>query len=273
MDTKIKSSFWLDQKVESLDAIQKLALLWLFTAHVNNAGWVECSQRRFEFETASPWQALLDATEALGKGVLRHAKGFWIRNYVRHQIGEGVKLAKNNMAMAIVSSLGSAPEEIIKEFSKEYPELSEKIKGLTKGLPSPRVREGGRAREGAEGEGGPGEGLSKAEQIYQAYPRKIARKEGIAAIEKVLKTVPFETLLAKTRQYADSPCVKQDGLDFVPYPATWFNRGQYEDDPVFWEAKKKTNGNFPGGLDKSKTIALEPHEMPPIAVMPADLED
>lgn len=148
MDTKIKSRFWTDPQVENLGSDSKLALLWLLTAHITDCGYVECSQRRFEFETGSPWQALLDSVQALGESVVTTAKGFWVRNYIREQIGQGERLAKNNMAKSIRRSLCEAPQEVQALVLDSYPELQ----ALTKPYASPCASSGstGEERRGEE---------------------------------------------------------------------------------------------------------------------------
>lgn len=148
MDTKIKSRFWTDPQVENLGSDSKLALLWLLTAHITDCGYVECSQRRFEFETGSPWQALQGAVQALGESVVTTAKGFWVRNYIREQIGQGERLAKNNMAKSIGRSLREAPQEVQALVLDSYPELQ----ALAKPYASPCASSGstGEERRGEE---------------------------------------------------------------------------------------------------------------------------
>lgn len=73
---------------------------------------------------------------------------------------------------------------------------------------------------------------SKAETIYCAYPKKKGREEALKAISKALKKTPFDDLLSKTQAFArvrPSPSDK-----FTPLPATWFNQGRYNDDPLTW---------------------------------------
>lgn len=123
MDTKISKAFWIDEAIETLDKDAKFCVLWLFTAHVNEAGWVECSQKRFQFETDCTTEDLARACEGLGKGVIVHKKGYWLRNYIRHQIGIGEPLAKNNQALAIIRMFKNMPAEIVEEVLLEYPEL------------------------------------------------------------------------------------------------------------------------------------------------------
>lgn len=82
-------------------------------------------------------------------------------------------------------------------------------------------------------------------EIYLAYPRHIAPQDAYAAIRGAIERTPQPTVLAATLSYAR--CVAKwphsyrfpkmpDGQerDTVPHPATWFNRGSYNDDPKEW---------------------------------------
>lgn len=88
-----------------------------------------------------------------------------------------------------------------------------------------------------------------AEAIYQAYPRKIGKQAALKAIRAAIKQVdrsgPLDGhdsagsyLLERVQTYAAAvaqwPARDQE---FVPHPATWFNRGSYLDDPREWQAK------------------------------------
>ncbi len=68
-----------------------------------------------------------------------------------------------------------------------------------------------------------------AEDIYQAYPRHVGRKDGLKAIGKALKGISPETLLDHVRTFA-AAC-EQAGTDprFIPHPATWFTGERWED--------------------------------------------
>jgi hypothetical protein len=145
MDSKIKASFWSDAAIEGMDACGKLALLWLFTAHISNCGWATATKNRFEFETGLKWDVLVRATEALGEGVVKGKDGWWVRNYIRHQVGDGPQLAKNNMRVPIKSSMAFAPVEIVAVIAIEYPDLFSESgrasEGLQKGLPTTRAEQ------------------------------------------------------------------------------------------------------------------------------------
>lgn len=73
-----------------------------------------------------------------------------------------------------------------------------------------------------------------AEDIYAAYPRKVGKQAAIKAIQKWGK-LGLPNLLAKTKAFA--ACVAQwpeADKKFCPHPATWFNRGSFDDDPKEW---------------------------------------
>lgn len=73
----------------------------------------------------------------------------------------------------------------------------------------------------------------KINAIYQAYPYKKAKDEALKAIAATLKKIPFPDLLPRVQAFAVE--IKADvaaGRPWskVPYPATWFNRGSWQDD-------------------------------------------
>jgi len=81
-----------------------------------------------------------------------------------------------------------------------------------------------------------------AETIYQAYPRKVGKKAALKAITAALKSsiikVTPEALLTQTQAYAAAVATwPAKDREFIPHPATWFNRGSYLDDPQEWQSK------------------------------------
>ena len=70
----------------------------------------------------------------------------------------------------------------------------------------------------------------QAAKIYELYPRKAARPDAIKAIKKALKVVGYTDLYTKTQKYATAVKESQKELSYIPYPATWFNREEYNDD-------------------------------------------
>jgi len=75
------------------------------------------------------------------------------------------------------------------------------------------------------------------EQIYEAYPRKVARLDAIKAITKAIKTHGGSKVLAATQSYALAVAGKEK--QFIPHGATWFNGKRYEEDPETWQHESK----------------------------------
>ena len=78
-----------------------------------------------------------------------------------------------------------------------------------------------------------------AESIYSEYPRKVAKKEGIKAIRKAMKTNKVAFLKRKTMEYATA--TKGHNKQFIPHPATWFNDERFNDEPQEWERLNKSS--------------------------------
>lgn len=72
----------------------------------------------------------------------------------------------------------------------------------------------------------------QAEEIYSAYPKKVARPSAIKAIKKAVAQFGYEFILQKTKSYAQVRA-GQD-VQFTPHPATWFNGHRFNDDPATW---------------------------------------
>ena len=73
---------------------------------------------------------------------------------------------------------------------------------------------------------------NSALEIYDAYPKKLGRKDALIAISKALKKIDGKKLLEITKKYAEAR-LNQDS-QFTPYPATWFNAEHFFDDPAMW---------------------------------------
>lgn len=69
------------------------------------------------------------------------------------------------------------------------------------------------------------------EDFYRVYPRKMGKQDAKKAFRKALDIVDFDTLLAGALRYANDPNLPAD-KQFLPYPATWLNRGSWDDEPL-----------------------------------------
>lgn len=95
----------------------------------------------------------------------------------------------------------------------------------------------------------PNKALGGALAIYEAYPRHVGKIDALRAIEKALKAIgddpawlqigeqePHAYLLDRVQLFAAAVTRwSQHDRQFIPHPATWFNRGSYADDPKEWE--------------------------------------
>ena len=59
------------------------------------------------------------------------------------------------------------------------------------------------------------------------------RGAALKAIERALRDTDFETLMEAVRVFANSSAGRAG--KFCPYPSTWFNRRQWEDDRQEWD--------------------------------------
>lgn len=101
---------------------------------------------------------------------------------------------------------------------------------------------------------------SIAEEIYQLYPKKVAKADALKAITKALTVKPAEVLKERTKAFADAWAGHD--LQFCPYPATWFNKHHFDDDPAAWNRNStptKPTHQAEANLARDNTIVV--HEM------------
>lgn len=96
------------------------------------------------------------------------------------------------------------------------------------------------------------------ENIYDAYPKKVAKQEALKAIEKACTQIPPDELLRRVKAFADQMRIEGKDPQYIPYPATWFNRGSYDDDfTPHVPPRKEANGySNPGITDAELRAAL-----------------
>jgi hypothetical protein len=91
----------------------------------------------------------------------------------------------------------------------------------------------------------PAGGTTTAEDIYAAYPRKVGKQGAIRAIQKAIRDVGIDRLLNDVKTYAEATSRwPAEDRQYIPHPATWFNRGSYEDDPKEWERNTAPASQF-----------------------------
>lgn len=79
---------------------------------------------------------------------------------------------------------------------------------------------------------------SVLEEIYTAYPRHVGKAAALRAIETAIRKIEPrdpQWLLGQVRAYQEQR--RGEDEKFTPHPATWFNRGSYDDDNLKPKAK------------------------------------
>jgi hypothetical protein len=111
----------------------------------------------------------------------------------------------------------------------------------------------GREQNGTEGNGkrtARSAYSASFEVWYSAYPRHVGKQDASAAygraIDRIVsargqdKPIAAAWLLTVTTAFAASPA--GNAGTFTPHPATWLNRGQYDDDPNEWNRAATDGG-------------------------------
>ena len=67
--------------------------------------------------------------------------------------------------------------------------------------------------------------LKGFDEFWNLYPKKIAKADALKAWNKAIKSKTADELLKLTKAYAEG---KLPELKYIPYPASWLNKGLYE---------------------------------------------
>lgn len=74
-------------------------------------------------------------------------------------------------------------------------------------------------------------------EIYNAYPKHVAKEAALKAISRSLKSVSFDSLLQAVKEFAQATAGSDK--DLIPHPATWFNGGCWQDDRSTWKPRTR----------------------------------
>lgn len=91
----------------------------------------------------------------------------------------------------------------------------------------------------------------QAEQVYEAYPRKVSKPKALAAIRNAIKQFKFDFVLQKTVDYAKVRQGQNPG--FTPHPASWFNAHRFNDDPSTWKDSDSSQPTKPSLTNQDPT--------------------
>jgi hypothetical protein len=80
---------------------------------------------------------------------------------------------------------------------------------------------------------------AQADELYELYPRHVARGAAIKAIRQALKKVGYDVLREAVAAYAEAR--RGQDRNFTPHPATWFNQERWDDDRTEWTGRVITS--------------------------------
>lgn len=86
------------------------------------------------------------------------------------------------------------------------------------------------------------------DQFWAAYPRKVAKEAARRVWGKLKYRPPVIRMTEAIARAKETEQWKKDGGQFIPYPATWLNRGSWDDEPVETTGNSDPNG-FLAGLN------------------------
>jgi hypothetical protein len=225
---------WSDPWFRRLSPVAKL--LWSYlTDHCDCVGLIDLDVESAAFHIGAPVQEK-HLTE-LSSRLQRTIDGkLFIPRFIPFQYGT---LSETCPAHKPVLKLVHLRQLSTDGTGYQYPNAT-----LPVGLPNStgKGKDKEKDKEEGESEGEIGVAVPTAEDIYQAYPRKVAKPEAIRAIQKALKSRRPEYLLAQTVAYART---RPHNDQFTPFPATWFNQCRFNDDPATWEPININDGLSP----------------------------
>ncbi len=67
--------------------------------------------------------------------------------------------------------------------------------------------------------------LDSFDTFWNLYPKKVAKADALKAWKQVLKKKTADEMIGITKAYSES---KLPDMTYIPYPASWLNKGLYE---------------------------------------------
>ncbi|HYE21444.1 MAG TPA: hypothetical protein VEA69_23555 [Tepidisphaeraceae bacterium] len=265
---KIIPAFWTGETGKSLRACrdtQVVALYLCTSPHANMIGLYYLPVPYLCHEVGCTPQGALKALRSLSEGGFAHydegTETVWVVQMARIQVGDTLA-TKDNRWKAMVKVLhGVSKSPHLPGFIEMYRDafnlhdfkpLQSPSEAPSKPLRSQKQEQDQKQEQEQDAPAGPTD-----EEIYQAYPKHTAKADALKAIAKAVKIVtrregmtdPRAWLLARVRTYAAARTAAYAAdpgeKKYTPDPATWFNRGRYDDDDGEWTAPppKPRNGD------------------------------
>ena len=122
---KIDPKLW--DSFQNEDTNTKLAVLWMLTNRkLTSSGYSPAPLKTFQNDTELSEEDLRRAYAFFREDVVKTAKGYWLKNFVRYQIGANrPALARDKRSRPVVASIEETKcPELKAAFLAEYPSLS-----------------------------------------------------------------------------------------------------------------------------------------------------
>ena len=68
------------------------------------------------------------------------------------------------------------------------------------------------------------------DEFWEAYPKKVGKKDARKAFDKAIKTVDLDTILQAIEVQKNSDQWSRDNGKYIPNPSTWLNQGRWDDE-------------------------------------------
>jgi hypothetical protein len=79
------------------------------------------------------------------------------------------------------------------------------------------------------------------DQFWTVYPKKVAKQDALKAWKKLKITAELtEKIISAVNAQINSPQWQENGGQYIPNPATWLNRGQWDDEVKTAASKYRT---------------------------------
>lgn len=255
---KVNANFWIGRTGRSLRGNQEaqIVALYLITSpHSNMIGVFHCPIAYIANETGLSTQGATKGLRCLidvGFCTFDQEIDFvFVHEMAKHQIGETLK-ETDKRCQGVVNQLaltlnGPCKQAFIRRYSDAYKlglmvDFDSPSEAPLRILPSPSEappKPGAGTGAGKRTGAGTSAGF---DELWSLYPKKVAKKDAIEAFNKIK---PNEEVLAKMlrrlkRDKASRQWIKDEG-QFVPNPATWLNRRD-------WEGEDAAQDNKAGAL-------------------------
>jgi len=231
---------WADPWFRGLPIEAKCLWLWILD-NCDCAGIIEIDMGLAEFQIGST-KPLASPLEALGDRVEMYGSKLFVPKFIRYQYGDELHFA-NTAHRGVIRRLEMAKIPCPVRISEKKDQAP--LKPLQSPLQGAQDKDKDKDKDKdliTKSNIKKKYSSKDAEEIYQLYPKKVAKDDAIKAISKALARVSKGTLTEAVTAYAKAR-IGQDPK-FTPHPATWFNKARWEDDRTTWKDADSGKMNF-----------------------------